>query len=417
MIKYNKKHVGILFISLLAIAPLFYLPTIHSTNPISFSDNSSLKLSSVDGVNNYSIIQSVTYTVDFNLSLTDNSGSNNYTFRFPRLIDRGPDSPLTPYCPEYQESELLYNSITGSEFPAWTEIDEFNNTYDLFNYTSIPSGEKIELNQRYNITLNQITFSDVNDDDIGTYTPGDEIHNLYNVSEQYYDCTDPDLISAANSCGITDEDNPLEKAQKISIWVTNYLNYPDPDAVVPVQEIGASLAYDTETGDCSEFSSLMITLLRIHGIPARKMTGYLVSLYSNFAPYVGYSTTFTYPNFLGHAWVEYYIPNLGWIACEPQDSSSYKTSSYLRFSQNNGAWFDFPSVTNPENPTNTSEYNILYISSLGSDSTLNYTLTITVTHINLLPGFDWTPIITIAIIIMVVALVALVIYVIIKRTR
>jgi transglutaminase-like putative cysteine protease len=156
----------------------------------------------------------------------------------------------------------------------------------------------------------------------------------------------------------------------------------------------------------------MITLLRIQGIPARKVTGYLISDSSDFRPSIGYTRTFTYPDFLGHAWVEYYIPNIGWISCEPQVSSLYKTSSYRSLTQNNGAWFDFPPT-----PTSISEFTWL-LTTNAADYELDYTLTITVTGINLNPEINWLEIIVpIAIIIGVVVLVGLVIYVIVKKTR
>ncbi len=46
---------------------------------------------------------------------------------------------------------------------------------------------------------------------------------------------------------------------------------------------------------------------------------------------------------LGHAWVEYYISGLGWIASDPTWGNGYFSNiDFLRFSLNNGAWFFLP---------------------------------------------------------------------------
>ena len=67
-------------------------------------------------------------------------------------------------------------------------------------------------------------------------------------------------------------------------------------------------------------------------------------------PYEGQVWTFTArntgSNFLGHAWVEYYVPNIGWIACDPTWQSGgydyFNWIDYLRFNLNIGQWFDIP---------------------------------------------------------------------------
>jgi len=50
-------------------------------------------------------------------------------------------------------------------------------------------------------------------------------------------------------------------------------------------------------------------------------------------------------NILGHAWVEYYVPDIGWIACDPTwdgQISYFNHIDYLRFNFNIGAWFSIP---------------------------------------------------------------------------
>ena len=104
--------------------------------PLNF--NIELAVSSSDGVSNYSINRSITYQVEINFTLTHLSGANgDYLFKFSRLNDRQPNSSLTQYSGPYQESELQYSSINGSDNDPFIYRDRFNNTYDIFNGTSL----------------------------------------------------------------------------------------------------------------------------------------------------------------------------------------------------------------------------------------------------------------------------------------
>jgi len=299
------------------------------------------------GVSNYNISQSVTYEVVLNFTLTHKSGFDRYYFKFARLDNRVPNSSLTPYCPPYQESELLYSDITGN-IPAQTiegHYDRFNNTYDSFNAT-LPIDGNVTFDQKYTVKLNEIYFNGIEDTDIGLYNTSDEIFDLYcNHTEPYYERHDPSLISLSNSI-VSPSDNPVEKAEKICNWVSHNIVY---NGLLPKQEMGALWAYNNLQGDCSEYSSLMITLLRIQGIPARKISGFVISNYPLTRPAVGntwnFHTDHINSTMMGHAWIEYFVPSIGWIACDPTWHSAYNYFNridFLRFNINAGANFFFP---------------------------------------------------------------------------
>jgi len=240
----------------------------------------------------------VRYQVETNFSLTHKSGVGAYVFKFARLDNRVPNSTFTKFTPPYQESTLLYNEIEGCKPKdiIMGHYDKFNNTYGTFSAILLPTSPiispiipKVSLNQKYEITLNSIRFQDVEGSDIGPFYPSDDIFELYcNNPEQYYERNDPTLISLSNSI-IDFNDNFIEKARKIFNWVSDNLEY---NGNLPSQEKGALWAYNNLEGDCSEYSSLMVTLLRIQNIPSRKVTDFLLSNYPGIRPKSGDTWTF-----------------------------------------------------------------------------------------------------------------------------
>jgi len=373
------------FILAILIFPIFFLPL----NVVIFSPSqlklTKITISSDNGVSNYEITQSVTYEIKINFSLIHQSGPvGNYSFQFSRLNDRQPNSTLTQYCGPYQESELQYSSIIGSDNDPFIYRDRFNNTYDIFNASYLSPSETINLNQQYEVTLNEVFFNNINPSEIGIYDTSDEMFSLYcNNSEVYYEKDDININATSHSI-VNPSDNPVVKAQKICDWVVDHLTYNDSLE----EEKGAKWAYDNQMGDCSEYSSLMVTLLRCQGIPARKVTGFVISADPTIKPYVGQEWSFFsrpngQTNILGHAWVEYYVPNVGWIACDPtwdETGDYFNHIDYVRLNFNIGAWFSIPELPDE------SEFPhpcLVYILSSTFDYEYNLNLKVISTNLNI----------------------------------
>jgi len=374
-----------------------------------------MALSDDNGSLHYQLRQSVTYQVEINFSVTQLTGAATFYFKVPRLNDRQPNSSLTQGCPPYQESTLLYNEITGN-IPGETIMghhDKFNNTYDSYNASLSIGNPTVKLSQKYLTKLNEISFDPIGDSDIGDYNYSDEIFSLYcNNSDVFYNRTDPNLIALSNNI-VDPLDNVVTKAQKICNWVSNFLNYNQSLE----DEIGATYAYGNQSGDCSEFSSLMITLLRIQNIPARKVTGILLSNVNNFKPKIGEVYTFSFTKtgittLLGHAWIEYYVPDIGWIACDPlwhkETGDYFNKIDFLRFNFNVGAWFFYP----PD--VNTSEFSAATINGLGF-GTYDYNYEFKVTVID--TAYISIDIISLIIIITIVGIICIAIILIVRSSK
>jgi transglutaminase-like putative cysteine protease len=64
----------------------------------------------------------------------------------------------------------------------------------------------------------------------------------------------------------------------------------------------------TRSGVCQDFSHLLLAVLRLRGLPARYVSGYLVPRGATERVIGGQAS---------HAWVQAYIPELGWIGLDP----------------------------------------------------------------------------------------------------
>lgn len=82
----------------------------------------------------------------------------------------------------------------------------------------------------------------------------------------------------------------------------------DPEATTistPLVEI-----FDKKRGVCQDFSHAMIACLRLHGVPARYVSGYLETRPPPGKPrLVGADAS--------HAWVQFWCPDIGWIDLDP----------------------------------------------------------------------------------------------------
>jgi transglutaminase-like putative cysteine protease len=139
-------------------------------------------------------------------------------------------------------------------------------------------------------------------------------YNDYNLSDDQFDLlepstfarTTPDLRAFIAAHGLEKPagGDPLTALRSLSKTIHDAFEYMPgvTDASSPID-----VALKVRRGVCQDFSHIMIAVARSWGIPARYVSGYLAN---------GRSRDRSSDD-ATHAWVEAYLPSLGWIGFDP----------------------------------------------------------------------------------------------------
>lgn len=212
------------------------------------------------------------------------------------ITNHGPGSPsghnlwaaLIQTLPPYQEVTEM--SISAQEYRTFE--DENGNLIAEFDLSGLPPGESIRLDIRYQVKVNRLAY------DL-TKCEGD-LPTTFTSPELYIESNNPQIraLSAELSHG---QSSPCEQVRAFYNHVGDHLVY-----TYNGRDWGAQAALGEMGADCSEYASLMIALTRAAGIPARYLEGVL---------YLDPATEALARR--EHAWLEVYLPSIGWTPVDP----------------------------------------------------------------------------------------------------
>jgi transglutaminase-like putative cysteine protease len=171
-------------------------------------------------------------------------------------------------------------------------IDEYGNRYAEFDLSDMPPGAIVEISLEYRVAVHELAY------DLADCT-GD-------VPEEF---TQAELYVESNNVQIAELSQELsggrktvcEQVRAFYDHIGNHLVYSFNGA-----DWGAQAALGEMGADCTEYASLMIALSRAAGIPARYMEGLWAR--GEAAPDGAHTE---------HAWLEVYLPNVGWTPMDP----------------------------------------------------------------------------------------------------
>nr|MDO8085562.1 transglutaminase domain-containing protein [Candidatus Sigynarchaeum springense] len=223
-----------------------------------------------------------------------------------------------------RQQEFVMKSMTyGSSLSHVFDTDDFGNEFHYFDL-SVASGTTWTMNVQGNLTLRDVTWSSQSGVTMADYNKTDGLYALYTKEELYINKSFDPIVTAASSLNAS---NPWTTVANVYNHVKNLLTYSAQS-----EEHGAEWAITYHTGDCTEYSYLMVALLRSCGIPARVLRGLVIAdsagsaVNPNYGAAVGTKWRFVFEtsdydttnaNLTGHAWAEYFIPGAGWVLSDP----------------------------------------------------------------------------------------------------
>lgn len=279
----------------------------------------------------------VNLKVDYSLDFASQS-NNEMVFKvwMARVIDHTTDDSLSsPFVYQDVENQVI---TTGTNLDFNDTIrDSYQNFYDYFQVNISSENPNFTVTYSQNIELKAHSWEIPDNITLESYDISSSFYKKYTSALPYTEVNDSNIKSIADEI-LESSTNVVEIAENAYLKVVDLLDYQ----LVEGAAKGALQALLDGNGDCSEYSSLLVAILRSAGIPARKVLGYALVdgdiSASNPKYNMQVDDQFHYSikesNIPAHAWVQFYIPNLGWISVDPTWGESTRSTNSLFYFNN-----------------------------------------------------------------------------------
>lgn len=227
------------------------------------------------------------------------------------LANHGPGSPskqnlwVALIQDAYPYQEVIQREIHPEDFQVIA--DEYGNQVVEFDFSGMPSDTEIEVEIIYRVKVNQLKF------DISSCQG--ELPGFFTQPELHIESKNPQIVQLSEQLS-QGKSSTCDQVRAFYDYIGDHLVYSYNGG-----DWGAQGALGEMGADCTEYSSLLIALSRAAGIPARYMLGlsYLPQGEAGLARQE-------------HAWVEVYLPGIGWVPVDPTlgRSSIYRGSYFAR---------------------------------------------------------------------------------------
>ena len=261
------------------------------------------------------------------------------------LTEVGPQNPGVQVVMQVQGSKTgtlylrgsAYDCYDGAQWTisqdSWSRDGEFapsggkeltlqvttNETHEILYLAYVPTDPPALQNGRLNNTRGATEYTVTYAPAIGYQTSWEQLQkNVPGDMQMYLSLPEASLTAAREylrtSVGLPKENMTAGEmyryATTVSALVRNSASYDLNTPAMPenAEDFALWFLKESDTGYCVHYASATAVLLRAAGIPARYVSGYLVKTQADKPVNVRHKDA--------HAWVEYYIPGVGWMMLE-----------------------------------------------------------------------------------------------------
>jgi len=182
---------------------------------------------------------------------------------------------------------------------------EYGNTFAVFTPDAAQTASGYEVLLSFEVTRHEFA-TDVKSGVTGTRQPDEAMLKRYLQPDQMVplNATIAELARTQTE-GAT---QPMEKARRIYNYVASTMKYDKSGEGWGRGD--AMWACDSKRGNCTDFHSVLIGMMRSSGIPARFEIGFPLPENKREGDISGY-----------HCWAEFYIDGIGWIPVDASEAS------------------------------------------------------------------------------------------------
>jgi transglutaminase-like putative cysteine protease len=227
-----------------------------------------------------------------------------YTYPEP-VRDSANQVMLYPLKDEYQETQSQKITITGSPF-----VEVFKDYYgnEIGSFMHIAPHTEMRIESTISVITRQRLFPIDDHETPVQWEHLDQIKYILPFIDflKQENFEDLEEVKAIADAGFYKTVSVYTAVQQLNEYVYKNFNYIKGITTV---ETTLDEIWKLKAGVCQDFAHILLVMLRIMGIPARYVSGYVCPHDHNLR---GEGAT--------HAWVEAYIPFYGWLGVDPTNN-------------------------------------------------------------------------------------------------